>query len=227
MLATAIVGGLPKQYDGPSTPADHAEWLAGIKAEREVALKAVQYAGGVFDTPQLKWTQTSYIQPQMHSYDRFFYDPAKKEYTVRTFLQDLEVRYGGIDALLMWPTYTNIGIDDRNQFDLFRVMPGGLDAVKRVTKELHEAGVKVLWPYNPWDTGTSREPTSDEDTFAILLKQTGGDGFNGDTMVVVPESFWAAAEKAKYPLAFEPEDGGTDDALNWATMGWGYWHSIA
>ena len=26
-----------------------------------------------------------------------------------------------------------------------------------------------------------------------------------------------------YPIAFEPEGGGTDDALNWSTMGWGYW----
>jgi hypothetical protein len=122
------------------------------------------------------------------------------------------------------PTDTNIGIDDRNQFDLFRAMPGGLDGVKRVTEELHQAGVKVLWPYNPWDTGTSREPVSDEDTFAILLKQTGGDGFNGDTMDFVPESFYKAAEKLHYPLAFEPEGGGKDDhSLNWSTMGWGYW----
>ena len=48
--------------------------------------------------------------------------------------------------------------------------------------QLHARGVKVLWPYNPWDTGTRREPLSDEDTFAKLLKETGGDGFNGDTM---------------------------------------------
>ena len=70
------------------------------------------------------------------------------------------------------PTDTNIGIDDRNQFDFFRTMPGGLDAVTKVTAELHAKGVKVLWPYNPWDLGTRREPVSDADTFAKLLKQT-------------------------------------------------------
>merc|ERR1712232_528566 len=32
-----------------------------------------------------------------------------------------------------------------------------------------------------------------------------------------------AAVEANYPLAFEPEGGGSDQALNWATMGWGYW----
>lgn len=31
-------------------------------------------------------------------------------YTVQKFLEDVTDRYGGIDALLFWPTYTNIGI---------------------------------------------------------------------------------------------------------------------
>ena len=59
-----------------------------------------------------------------------------------------------------------------------------------------------MYSYNPWDHGTRREPLSDEDTFAKLLKQTGGDGFNGDTMGFVPQSFWDAAEKVGYPIAF-------------------------
>ena len=42
-------------------------------------------------------------------------------------------------------------------------------------------------------------------------------------MGFVPRSFWDAAAAAGYPLAFEPEGGGSDAALNWATMGWGYW----
>jgi len=48
-------------------------------------------------------------------------------------------------------------------------MPGGLDAVRRVTAELKAAGVRVLWPYNPWDTGTRREPSwSDADQVTAL-----------------------------------------------------------
>ena len=41
-------------------------------------------------------------------------------------------------------------------------------------------------------------------------------------MGFVPQSFYDSAVAADYPLAFEPEGGGTDAALNWATMGWGY-----
>ena len=226
-LAIAFCG--PCQHDGPATPANITSWRATIEADRKTALEKIKWAGGVFDTAALKWTPSSYIQPQMHPYDRYFYDP-QRGYTVDRFLNDLKLRYGGIDSLLMWPTYTNIGIDDRNQFDFFRTMPGGLDAVANVTKQLQAAGVRVLWPYNPWDTGTRREKiwkhhgdNSDAVTLATLIKQTGGDGFNGDTMNFVPKSFWDAALAVDHPLAFEPEIGGTDAALNWTTLGWGYW----
>ena len=75
-------------------------------------------------------------------------------------------------------TDTNIGIDDRNQFDFFRTMPGGLAGVANVTSQLKAAGVRVLWPYNPWDTGSRRESiwrhhgdNSDAVTLATLLRQ--------------------------------------------------------
>jgi hypothetical protein len=54
------------------------------------------------------------------------------------------------------PTYTNIGVDDRSQFDLFEAMPGGVAGVRQFVDQLHAAGVKVLIPYNPWDAGTQR-----------------------------------------------------------------------
>lgn len=211
----------PCIVNGPSTRGEQLEWLNNLKADRTASLKKINYTGGVFD--QLKWTQSAWIQPQMHPYDRYFYDPVTHNYTVQKYLQDLKDRYGGVDAILMWPTYTNIGIDDRNQFDFFRTMPGGLEGVKRATDELKASGVRVLWPYNPWDHGTRREPLDDEHTFAKLLKETHGDGFNGDTMGFVPHSFWKASKQDDYPLAFEPEGGGKDASLNWQTFGWGYW----
>ena len=127
------------EWDGPSSPGAQPAWLAALKQERTDTLKKVGYTGGVFDTPELAWTQTSYIQPQSHPYDRYFYDPAVG-YTVDRFLGDLTARYGGIDSVLMWPTYTNIGIDDRSQFDLFEAMPGGIEGVKRTVNELHTHG---------------------------------------------------------------------------------------
>lgn len=68
---------------------------------------------------------------------------------MKRWLNDVGKRYGGVDSMLMWPTYTNIGADARSQFDLFSAMPGGLPGVQAAVDELHAAGVKVLLPYNP------------------------------------------------------------------------------
>ena len=227
VVSTLALATGPIEWVGPTSPQSQPEWLASIKKEKRTILEQINYTGGVFGVPELAWTADSYIQPQMHPYDRKFWDHETGAYTVHRFLDDLQTRYGGVDSVLVWPTYTNIGIDDRNQFDYFRSMPGGLDGVKQITEEFKAAGVRVLWPYNPWDTGTRREDwdknATDERTFALLLKQTSGDGFNGDTMDFVPRSFWDAAVERQYPLAFEPEGGGHDESLNWQTMGWGYW----
>jgi len=79
---------------------------------------------------------------------RFLYDASTHTYTVGKYLADLQRRYGGVDSILFWPTYPNIGVDDRNQLDWFRTLPGGLDAVRNVTEQFHNAGVKVLWCVN-------------------------------------------------------------------------------
>ena len=45
------------------------------------------------------------FQPEMMVEDRYFYDPVAQRYTVDRYLDDLERRYGGIDSVLIWPTY--------------------------------------------------------------------------------------------------------------------------
>ena len=47
---------------------------------------------------------------------------------------EVNARYGGVDSILMWPTYTNIGTDARSQFDLFNAMPGGLSGVRAAVR---------------------------------------------------------------------------------------------
>lgn len=61
-----------------------------------------------------------------------------------------------------------------------RALPGGLDAVANFTAELRASGVRVLWPYFFWDTGTRREPNgrADSEVAVELLKQTGAVGLN-------------------------------------------------
>mmetsp|Transcript_38058 Transcript_38058/g.89062 ORF Transcript_38058/g.89062 Transcript_38058/m.89062 type:complete len:747 (-) Transcript_38058:149-2389(-) len=207
---------------GPAKAAEQPQWLQQKLAEKTEALRNVGYSGGVFD--KISWTQTSYMQTQMHPFDRYFYDPVTDTYTVEKFLNDLKERYGGVDAILLWPTYPNIGIDNRNQYDYWRAMPGGLPRLAEVVREVKSHGVRVLMPYNPWDQFTRQEGIPDTDALAQLIKEIGADGMNGDTMPFMNESFWQSAADVSWPLALEPELAGNVTSLNWQTMAWGYWN---
>jgi len=209
-------GGSPPCY-----PATHQEWLRDIthwRAERRIR---TGYDPARYETPALRWTQSSFMQPQMMVHDRYFYDPVSGKYTVDRYLDDVDKRYGGIDAVLVWATYPNMGVDDRNQLDMVRSMPGGVEALRRMVEDFHRRGVRVLFPMMMWDQGT-RDPGADwPDAIAELMKEIGADGVNGDTQDGVPLAFTLAAEKISHPLAFEPESGPSDEALAWNLMTWG------
>ena len=208
-------------YNIPCTPASHEEWLKAVtdwKIERKIR---VGYDGSRYDMPALKWTQSSFMQPQMMVHDRYFYDPVAGKYTVDRYLDDLQKRYGGIDAVLIWATYPNMGIDNRNQQDMVRAMPGGTEGVRKMVAEFHQHGVRVLFPMMMWDEGTRDEGKSWPDATADFMKELGADGVNGDTQDGVPLAFSLAADKADHPLAFEPENGPSDEALAWNVLTWG------
>lgn len=137
--------------------------------------------------PAVDLMQSGYVEPQVHPFDRFFYNRSSHSYTVERFLDDLNDRYGGVDSILLWPTYPMIGADDRNQFDMIRAMPGGVQRLKALGDELHKRGVRSLWPYNPWDYGTHHNHSMSGRSFftyslADLVSETDFDGFFGDTM---------------------------------------------
>ena len=171
--------------------------------------------------PELKWTQSSFMQPQMMIQDRYFYDPQTGKYTVDRYLDDLDKRFGGIDAVLIWPTYPNMGIDNRNQFDLFHDMPGGVAGIRQMVADFHRRGVRVLFPVMLWDQGTRDVGQLEADALAEELTAVGADGVNGDTMVAMPRQFRVESDKTGHPLAFEPEHLMVDEALAYNNMNWG------
>jgi formylglycine-generating enzyme required for sulfatase activity len=209
---------------GPEAPSDFADWTGAIRAWRHQRLQALDYHGNEYDRPEMKWTQRSFVQPQMMVEDRFFYDPGAGKYTVDRYLDDLEKRYGGIDSVLIWAVYCNIGIDNRNQFDMVRALPGGIAGVRQMIADFHRRGVKVLFPMMPWDVGTCDEGEPLSRSVARLFQEVEADGMNGDTMTGISREFRDASDKTGHILAFEPEVGLRDEEdLPWDNMTWGYW----
>ena len=156
--------------------------------------------------------------------DRFFYDPVAGKYTIDRYLADLNERYGGIDSVLIWPVYPNIGIDSRSQHDLLHDLPGGLDGVRDMVADFHRHHVRVLFPVMPWDTGTHRPDVPFWDAALRDMRSIGADGINGDTYNGIPREFLVSSQTYAYPLVLEPENHLSRDEMLWFnTMSWGYW----
>jgi len=215
-------------WDGPAQlpclANTHERWLWDLEHWRAERRIRVAFDPARYELPALRWTQSSFMQPQMMVHDRYFYDPSAGRYTVDRYLDDLYKRYGGIDAVLVWATYPNMGIDDRNQLEMVESMPGGVEGVRRMVADFHRRGVRVLFPMMMWDEGTQVPAQPWPDAIAALMKQIDADGINGDTQDGVPLGFTLAAEKVGHPLAFEPEGSPSDEALSWNVMTWGQYN---
>jgi iron(II)-dependent oxidoreductase len=207
--------------DGERSCVDHEAWLNDIKHWRAERKIRIGYDGARYEIPALQWTQSSVIQPQMMVHDRYLYDPVAGKYTVDRYLDDLQARYGGIDAVLVWATYPNMGVDDRNQLDMVRSMPGGVVGVKQMVADFHRHGVRVFFPMMMWDQGTRAPNESWPDAIAHLMAEIDADGINGDTQDGIPLAFFQAAEKIGHPLVFQPEGPPHDEAIAWNLMTWG------
>ncbi|WP_223621541.1 SUMF1/EgtB/PvdO family nonheme iron enzyme [Lysobacter sp. ESA13C] len=198
------------------------DWIAELSDWRREHLIRIGYDDAHYRRPELQWAQRNFVHAQMMAEDRYFYDPVADRYTVDRYLDDLERRYGGIDSVLIWHVYPNIGVDDRNQFDLAADLPGGLDGLRGAIADFHRRGVRVFLPTMPWDQGTRDSGRKDWESVAQLVQAVGADGVNGDTYNGVPRAFFDACDALGHPVVLQPESTiSAEEALIWNVQSWG------
>jgi formylglycine-generating enzyme required for sulfatase activity len=130
---------------------------------------------------ELAWNNENYLMGFVFMWDHTFWSPEKGEYLVDSYCKTLEKEFGGLQSVILWHSYPNIGIDERNQFDFFHALPGGIKGLKQVVDDFHRNGVKVFITYNPWDLDTRRPENDDFKELAKVIDQTGADGIFLDT----------------------------------------------
>jgi formylglycine-generating enzyme required for sulfatase activity len=178
-----------------------------------------------YDRKDLKWASRCFTLYLMFVWDRAFYDPETGEYRLNSLLDDGEREFGGYDAVQFWVHNPRFGIDQRNHFDCFRDMPGGLLALKRLVEQAHARGVKFYIPqaeiYNQ-SSATHKEGRPDAETMAEIVTLLGVDGVNGDTM----SDGWddlarqVAARRPEKGVVFEPEVFPTLSRLGSCNVSW-------
>lgn len=175
-----------------------------------------------YEREDLAWAAAMHACHFTFVYDQQFYT-VSDGYRVEAFLDGMRRRFGGIDAVILWPAYPRIGVDDRNQFDFFRDLPGGLEGVRAVCAQFQRHGVRVLVPWLPWDTGTRREGVADEAALAALVRALDVDGIFLDTLTGATRKLRIAVDEARAGVALAPELRPSIEQLGWCNASWAQW----
>jgi hypothetical protein len=177
-----------KIFAAPDHPAEWPAWRAALARWRAEARLRVCHDGAAYERPELDWTQRCFACALVWLWDDLLYDHDARQFTPDRLLDEGECEFGGFDALVLWHAYPVIGIDERNQFDFYRGVPG----IDELVSSIRARGVRVFVDYNPWDVGTRREPASDAETIAQIVRRLGADGVFLDTMKEATPDFVAA-----------------------------------
>ena len=165
----------------------------------------IEFDDAIYRREDQQWMTRNFVCGFLFAYDRASWDPDKLEYRIGPLCADAIREFGGYDSVVIWHAYPRIGADQRNQFDFFRDMPGGLEGVRGAVREFQRHGVRVFLPYNPWDAGTAREKENDDQALARLIEATQADGLFLDTMLAAPTGLRKAIDAIRPGVAFEPE----------------------
>jgi gamma-glutamyl hercynylcysteine S-oxide synthase len=220
-----IQGSMKQLFKAPNNNEEHNQWISMMRKWRVEQKLKLNYKDDEYKRPEFGWLKNSFIYVQMMVHDRYFYDPIAGQYTVDKFLNNLIEQYGGIDAVLIWPTYPNMGTDNRNQYDMVADMPGGIEGVKKMIWDFKHRGVRVFFPIMIWDYGTREIEDSMSVALVKEMKLIGADGLNGDIMKGVTKDYKDAYDSINYPLVLQPEMGIDDwKMIEWNTSSWGYYN---
>ncbi|GAA1886852.1 SUMF1/EgtB/PvdO family nonheme iron enzyme [Asanoa iriomotensis] len=204
-----------KIFAAPDDPADWPAWRARLAAWRADAQARLGYTGSHYDeiagdcfTVCLAWL-----------WDETLYDHDRGVFTVDAFLDAAGRDFGGFDGVVLWHAYPVIGLDDRNQFDWYRDVP----ELSEVVRAFQDRGVRVFVDYNPWDTGTRREPGSDAEEVAALAGRLGVDGVFLDTLKEGAGPLRAALDEVRPGLVLEGESRVPLARIEDHAMSWAQW----
>jgi formylglycine-generating enzyme required for sulfatase activity len=163
---------------GVSIDVDDPGRMNAVKAAVEDHLKKFgPLDRSLYDREDLRWAAGMYTLHFSFMYDSSFYNVQTGEYTLDAFLDDGLREFGGYDAIMLWQAYPRLGVDERNQFDMMRDMPGGFDGIRELVHRAHARGTRVLANYNPWDLATHEGEMTDIDVDYFTFKPFEGDRY--------------------------------------------------
>ncbi len=157
------------------------EWQNGLKLmfQERYLYDLEEFDNSLFLREDIAWIRSDYLMVLQFAWDHSFYDQEKDGYKFKEFLESGKKMFGGYDVFGIWPTWPALGVDDRNQWDLYADLPGGLEKLNELSGWAKQNGTKFFIAYNPWDQSTRTEDPYEG--MARLIEAVDADGVVLDT----------------------------------------------
>jgi formylglycine-generating enzyme required for sulfatase activity len=172
-------------------------WQEGLRLmfQKRFLYDVENFDASLYERKDLQWMRQSYAVHLLMAWDKDYYDASTGKFTLLDFIRKGKKMYGGDEVVCIWPTWPTLGIDQRNQFDLYHELPGGLPKMKELADSCRMLGTKFFIAYNPWDESTRKEDHLKG--LADLIKATSADGVVLDTKGESSKELQGAADKVR------------------------------
>lgn len=133
----------------------------------------------LYERPDLQWIKKAYIIVSQAAWDERFYNRKTGRFTFFSFLKRGEDLFGGYDVYALWPTWPRLGLDQRNQWQLYEDLPLGLPKLRELSRFAKHDHTRFFISYNPWDSNTEGKNSLKD--IAAVIAGTDADGVLLDT----------------------------------------------
>lgn len=173
------------------------DWQEGLRLmfQKRFLYDVESFDNSLFERKDLEWIRKSYVMHLIMAWDKKFYNYEDGKFHLDDFVKRGKKLYGGDEVIGIWPTWPSLGLDQRNQFDLFRDLPGGTKQLSRIATNLRKDGSRFFVCYNPWDEST--RSVQHLSGLAQLIKETDADGVVLDTRGASSKELQNAADSVR------------------------------
>lgn len=156
----------------------------------------------LYEREDLEWIRSAYLINLQFAWDHHFYDYQAKEFRIHEFLEKPKF-FGYYDVYGIWPTWPRLGVDERNQWDHYRDLPGGLAKLWEISQFANKNKTRFFIAYNPWDQSTRAEDPYRG--MANIIKAVDADGVVLDCRGSSSYRLQAAADSVKQGVVMYSE----------------------
>lgn len=176
----------------------HGDWKSGlIHLLRDRWLFDIQeFDNRLYEREDLRWIGEDYLAVLQFAWDKDFYSTGTGSYEpFREFFHRYDHLHGGYDIYGIWQGWPRLGLDRRNQWDLFRDLPGGMDSLRALSEYCRDHRSAFFISYNPWDQSTRWFDHLKE--MEGIIRETRADGVVLDTRGSSSVPLQQAADNAR------------------------------